>query len=389
MAWRESKADGYNTRVERIYLDNAATTSISPAAEEAMRRAMRDGFGNPASSHTFGRRARQTLEDARERIAARLDAKPDEVIFTSGATEANNLAIFGWATNPGTIAAAGVEHPCVLEPIADLERRGWSRHLLSVDREGVLQIPSTWPEDLRLVAAMLVNHETGVRQPVETLAKGLGDRAVLLCDAAAAVGRIPVSFRKLDVHALTFSAHKFHGPIGIGGLVVRKGVKLHPMLFGGHQQQSRRPGTESPMLAAGMAAALDEACENLERNTAHVAAVRTAFLEGLTAANPIVVHGGTHAIPFVANVSFPGRKADALLIALDLAGIACSAGSACSSGSLLPSPVLRAMGLPEAELTSALRFSFSRETTLAEAAEAACRITRAVRHLRNSADDEV
>ncbi|MBX9681158.1 MAG: cysteine desulfurase [Gemmataceae bacterium] len=375
--------------MERIYLDNAATTQLSPVAEEAMRRAVRDGFGNPASSHAFGRKARQMLEDARERIAARLDAQPEEVVFTSGATEANNLAILRLATPSGTFATASIEHPCVLESIAEVERRGGRRLVLDVDRDGVLILPGEWPEDLRLVAAMLVNHETGARQPVETLTKELGGRALVLCDAAAAVGKIPVSFRKLDVHALAFSAHKFHGPIGIGALMVRKGVKLPPMLFGGHQQQSRRPGTESPMLAVGMAAALDEACENLERNMAHVAAVRTSFLQEATAAEQFVVHGGNHAIPYVANVSFTGLKADALLIALDLAGIACSAGSACSSGSLLPSPVLRAMGLSEAELTSALRFSFSRDTTLGEAAEAARRITRSVRHLRQAVDVEV
>jgi cysteine desulfurase len=374
--------------VERIYLDNAATTPLSPVAEEAMQRAMRDGFGNPASSHAFGRRARQLLEDARERIAARLDAKPDEVIFTSGATEANNLALFGLATNPGSVAVADLEHPCVLEPIAELERRGWTRQRLRVNRDGMLEIPSEWPADLRLVAAMQVNHETGVRQPVAELTASVGERAVVHCDAAAAVGKIAVSFRKLGVHTLACSAHKFHGPIGIGALIVRKGVKLKPSLFGGHQQHARRPGTESPMLAVGMAAALDEACEGMEQNTKHVAEVRTAFLQGIADARPIVVHGGEHAIPYVASVSFPGLKSDALLIALDLAGVACSAGSACSSGSLLPSAVLQAMRLPNEDLTSAVRFSFSRQTTVSVASESARRITLAVKRLRQGAKTE-
>jgi len=374
----------YNSRVERIYLDHAATTSLSPAAEEAMRRATRDGFGNPASSHAFGRRARQLLEDARERIAAQLEARPDEVIFTSGATEANNLALFGLAGSPGVLAVAPIEHPCVLEPIAELERRGFQRLTLDIASRGTAIVPGEWPTDLRLATLMLVNHETGALQPVEELIRSIAGKAPVHCDAAAAVGKIPVSFRKLGVDSLALSAHKFHGPIGIGALVLRHGRKLKASLYGGHQQQARRPGTESPMLAVGMAAALDEACAAMERNAVHVAAVRQAFLDGLSDAAPFVVHAADHSIPYIVNVSFVGLKADALLIALDLAGIACSAGSACSSGSLLPSPVLRAMSLPDSELVSALRFSFGHTTTLQEVDDAARRISSISNKLRIS-----
>jgi cysteine desulfurase len=398
-------------------LDHAASTPLLPEAWEAMRPFALERSGNPASSHRLGRAARQGLEDARERIAACLGAEPDEVVFTSGATEANNLAVRGLA-DAGAVLVSTIEHPSVLEPIANLGR---PIAPLPVDAAGVAQVPATLPGDLGLGTLMLVNHETGAIQPVADLVRRLADyyerrglsppgrlnptvstssaginpaarQSRLLdtlpihCDAAAAVGKIPVRFRELGISTLTASAHKFHGPKGVGVLLVRRGTRLGPQLFGGHQQQGRRPGTEPVWLAVGMAVALEWACRSLERHREHVARLRSRLLDRLAAAAPIHVNGD--GVPHILNVSFPGCRADALLMALDLAGVACSTGSACSSGSLLPSPVLRAMGVPLPILESAMRFSFGPLTTIADIDLAAEHILNEVSRLRRSESTE-
>jgi cysteine desulfurase len=367
-----------------IYLDHAATTPTVPEAREAMLRALTDAPGNPASAHAAGRRARQILEEAREQVAAPLHAEPGEVIFTSGATEANNLALFGLAGDPpGRILASPIEHPCIIEPLNQLAARGFAIQWLPVGVDGIARSPETLI-DFRLVTLQLVNHETGAVQNVRECAIR-NPQSAIHTDAAQAVGKIPVDFRRLGVTVLTISAHKFGGPPGIGALLLRRGAHLRPLQFGGHQQQGRRPGTESVALAAGMAAALAVAVRDLDKNRAHADTVRRHLVECLCeTAAPIVVNGPPDGIPHILNVSFPGCAADRLLIALDLAGVACSTGSACSSGSLLPSPVLRAMGVPEDVLRSAMRFSFGPATVLAEVEDAAGRIALAVKNLRRS-----
>jgi cysteine desulfurase len=266
-----------------IYLDNNASTPMLPPVWEAMRPYFAEAAGNPASSHRAGRRARQALEDARERTAALLDASPDEVVFTSGATEANNLAVFGLAGDPpGSLLASSVEHPCVLEPLQRLAERGFSLQLLPVDAEGSVHadaLSGQLREDTRLVSVMLANHETGALQPVARLAAELAGRAPLHCDAAAAVGKIPVRFHDLGVTALTVSAHKFHGPKGVGALLLRRGARLRPQLWGGHQQQGRRPGTEPVALVVGLATALQLATTEHEARRRHVERLRALFLE--------------------------------------------------------------------------------------------------------------
>ena len=365
-----------------VDLDHAASTPLLPEAWEAMRPYALERAGNPASSHRLGRAARQGLEDARERIAACLDAEPDEVVFTSGATEANNLALRG-LSDSGSILVSPIEHPCVLEPIAKLGRPIVP---LPVDASGVAIVPTEFPVELRLATLMLVNHETGAIQPVEDLVRRLDGRVPIHCDAAAAVGKIDVRFRRLGVATLTASAHKFHGPKGVGVLLVRRGTRLAPQLFGGHQQQGRRPGTESACLAVGMAVALEWACRALQRHHEHVARLRSRLLGHLAAASPIHVNGT--GVPHILNVSFPGCRADALLMALDLAGVACSTGSACSSGSLLPSPVLQAMGAESAILVSAMRFSWGPRTTDPDIDLAAQRICHEVNRLRHAYPDD-
>lgn len=370
----------------RIYLDSSASTPLLPEAWDAMGRCLLEHPGNPASGHAFGRRARRVLEDARERIAHLLDAQPDEVIFTSGATEANNLALLGLVGSaPSAIVTSSIEHPCVLEPARRLADLGYRHVLLPVARTGRLDLDQTEiPEDARLVSVMLANHETGALQPVQALATRLPASCVLHCDAAAAVGKMPLSLQHLGVQALTISAHKFHGPVGIGALLVRKPARLRPLFAGGHQQHGKRPGTEPVMLAVGMAVALEWCVQHMEENRRKVQDLRRCFIAALTArATAFVINGdAADGLPHILNLAFPGCRADALMMNLDLAGVACSAGAACSSGSLLPSPVLEAMGLEKATVASSLRFSFSSLLKEAEVVEASRIISITVNKLR-------
>jgi cysteine desulfurase len=339
------------------------------------------------------------LEDSRERIANNLGAQPDEVIFTSGATEAINLALFGLIEAPNShVLASLIEHPCVVEPLRQLEGRGVAVGWLPVSKEGIVSSESVAPlirPETRLVSLMVANHETGAIQPVREIAKTLPEQIILHTDAAQAVGKMPVNFRDLGAAALAASAHKFRGPKGIGLLLLKKGIRLRPAMFGGHQQHGRRPGTEPVALAVGMAAALDYAVRNMEANWAKLLELRTLFWERLQRlAEPVVLNGSAivaagsaavlaaSSLPTTLNVSFPGCRGDVLLMALDLAGIACSTGSACSSGSLLPSPVLQAMGVSDDVLRSAIRFSFGAELELAAMNEAAARIAGVVNRMR-------
>jgi cysteine desulfurase len=366
---------------ELIDLDANATTPLLPAARDAMFRVAGEPLGNPASAHALGRRGRRILEDAREKVADLLGAHPDEVIFTSGATEANNLAIFGLSGDSAAILASPMEHPCVIEPLRQLERRGAKISWLTVDSDGCV-IPAPLG-DSSLVTLQLVNHETGAIQPLTRFT----GRAAIHTDAAQAVGKMPVNFRELAVASLAASAHKFRGPPGVGLLLLRRGVTLQPRTFGGHQQQGRRPGTESAMLAAGLAVALEHAVERIPEHQENWRRLRARLWEQLQLrASPVVLNGppidSPVAMASTLNVSFPGCRGDLLLMALDLAGVACSTGSACSSGSLLPSPVLAAMRVPEDVLRSAIRFSFAPDLELSTVDEAAKQIAAAVHKLR-------
>jgi cysteine desulfurase len=375
--------------MQTIYLDHNATTPPLPEAWDAMRPVMAEAFGNPSSAHAVGRRARRALDDARERIAALLGALPDEVTFTGGATEANNIAVFGLAGH-GRAArchASHIEHPCVTEPLRQLAARGVPVEWVPVDARGAIDWRAT-PAPGALVCAMLANHETGATQPVRAIAAALPPGANLHCDAVQAVGKVPVDFATLGATTLSASAHKFGGPKGIGVLLTKRGTDLTPLTFGGHQQAGRRPGTEPVALAVGMAVALDHAVRNMAANRARAEGLRERFWLGLRrGCSPVVLNGpelgAADAIPTTLNVSFPGCRADLLLMALDLAGVACATGSACSSGSLLPSPVLRAMGVSDEVLRSALRFSFAPTQPVEELDAALGRIAECVNRLRN------
>jgi cysteine desulfurase len=379
---------------QHIYLDHNATTTLLPQAAAAMAAVHDSAAANPASQHWAGRKARQILEDAREVIAtlvgARIStARADRVIFTSGGTEANNLAIFGLAGQlPGHLIVSAIEHPCVLGPADELRRRGWNVDLLPVTSDGIAQVEALHDllrPETRLVSLMLANNETGAVQPVAQAAAICAERGIPLhTDAAQAIGKINVDFTALGSAAMTISAHKFGGPPGIGALVVRHDVSLAPLLQGGHQQAGLRPGTEPVALVAGMQAALEFRQANLANTAGQWTALRDEFETTLRAGWPDLVINGAEAVrlPQTSNVSFPGLDRQALVMALDLAGVACSTGSACASGSSEPSPTLLAMGCPRDVFESALRFSWGASSTAAETAEAARRILKICNELR-------
>lgn len=375
-----------------IYLDNNATTPPLPEVVETVARVQRDAFGNPGSRHSFGRQARRILEASRESIATILQADPAEVVFTSGGTEANSLALRGLARGAsGTVLATPGEHPSVHETCLSLVSRGWSLYELPLTEHGELTDAALatlpWSE-IRLATAMLAHNETGVVQRLESLAKHCRLHSIPWhVDAVQAVGRIPVCFHDLGATTLSCAAHKFHGPRGIGALLVREGTRLEPQLLGGHQEAGRRAGTELTALAAGMSRALElwQAAE-AERITT-VTALRDQLQQALIEhCAPVIVPGmGARRLPNTLNIAFPGLDGEALLVALDLAGIACSLGGTCASGALEPAPVLGAMGFAEDVRKSAVRFSLSVLNTPAEVEAAITRVVAVVKRLRAAA----
>ncbi len=361
-----------------------------------MRRCHAELYGNPSSQHSAGRRARQALEEAREGIGRILGAEidrfdADRVVFTSGGTEANHLALVGLAgKEPAHGVISAIEHPSVVGPAEYLEReRGWRIDRLGVSPDGQVE-PDRLREllrpDTRFVSVMLGNNETGVLQPVGPLAECCAKRRVVLhVDAAQAVGKVAVHFRSLGAGLMTVAAHKFHGPVGIGALIVRQGVELRPQMFGGFQQAGLRPGTEAVALAVGMHAALAAWQRDQQHFTRRLTDLRDEFERSLLGECPeLRINGqGAPRLPHVSNVTFPGVEGQALLMALDLVGVCCSSGSACASGSSQASPTLLAMGLEKVLAESSLRFSFGRGTTASEATEACRLILKIYKDLRD------
>jgi cysteine desulfurase len=388
-------AKAYNESM--IYLDHNSTTPIDPAVADAMLEVYRAGYVNPASQHQLGQKARRLLEETREAILALLGGKTtgmdaDRLIFTSGGTEANNLMLRGLAPEPpARVIVSRIEHPSMLGPAEHLHLQGYDIEYLPVNANGTVAVERSdhllrrkeWPA---IASLMLANNETGAIQPVGAIQKLCEDAEIsLVTDAAQAVGKMPVSFRGLGVRAMSVAAHKFHGPIGIGALVLRHDAKLQPQLFGGFQQEGLRPGTECLPLAVGMRVALEHAIaaamwEASKHSFIHKFSGR--IFSGLGE----LAHLNSNTAPRLwntLNIAFLGLDRQELLLALDMVGVCCSTGSACASGSSEPSPVLMAMGLPEEVVRSSLRFSFGRTNTLAEAEEAAERIIKVVNHLRS------
>jgi cysteine desulfurase len=365
------------TRV--VYLDHAATTPVRPEVLDAMLPYLRDeAFGNPSSAHRYGRAARAGIEEAKRRVAEAIDAEPNQVIFTSGGTEADNLAVIGAALasrdrgGPFRVAVCASEHKAILAAAHAVAHLGGEEIALPVDAGGIVDeaaLDAALTRGVAVVSVMWVNNEVGTLQPVERLAGRCRDAGVCFhTDAVQAFGKIPVSVRDVPCTLLTISGHKIGGPKGIGALVVRDRRAIEAIIHGGGQQFGLRPGTENVpgVIALGKAAEL-AAAEQAEL-AARLRALRDDLEGRLHTLFPdAVVHGprDTRA-PHVLNVSFPGTDSEAMLMHLDLAGIACSAGSACSTGAVEPSHVLTAMGVPRELGIAALRFSFGRSSSTAD-----------------------
>jgi cysteine desulfurase len=386
--------------VKLLYFDHNATTPLAPEVAEMMTCALREVYGNASSVHSRGQFARKHLEESRRKIAGYLDVSPPELLFTSGGSEANNLAILGLIRSlPDGLKHAitsAIEHPSVLEVFRQLEREGVHVTYLQVDASGVIDseaIACALRPDTVLISLMHANNETGAIQPVNEAAKLVqerrraGQRIFLHSDGVQAFGKIGVDLAQLGVDLYSISAHKIFGPKGIGGLFVRKGISLYPVLFGGRQERGRRPGTENVPAALGFARAVD-ICDPAASN--HQAILRDGFeAKLLSSLDGIEVNGTRHnRLPNTSNLFLAGVSAETLVIALDRQNMAVSTGSACSSGSVEPSHVLLAMGRSRDEARSSVRFSFGRYNTAQEADALAGAVISAAGRLRRRALQE-
>jgi cysteine desulfurase len=377
--------------MSRIYLDHAATTPMIPEAVEAMTREL-TRVGNASSLHASGRSARRVVEESREAIAAQVGAQPAEVIFTSGGTESDNLAIKGavWAgTESGRrrVVTSPIEHHAVLDSVAWLGQSATAEvRYASVDSDGRLNmssLTSTVDSETALVSVMWANNEVGALQPVRQIAELAAEHgAISHSDAVQAVGHVDVDFTAGGLDLLSFTAHKLGGPYGIGALVARRELRLAPILHGGGQERDVRSGTLDVAATAGFAAALDVAIETRVQEEQRIRRLRRQLVNSVLAAVPWAISYGppkeADRLPGIASIGFPGCSADAILMLLDSAGIDCSTGSACSAGVSQPSHVLMAMGCSEAEARSALRFSLGHTSTLADVRALAAALPEAV-----------
>lgn len=389
-----------------IYLDHNSTSPILPEVAQAISDAHARQFVNPASQHRLGQAARREIEDLRTSIAKMLGAQcdgmqTDQLIFTSGGTESNNLAVLGLAsrgdtadqggnTNSKRVLISSVEHPSVFGAAEQLVRQGYKVEKIPVDGNCVCDL-NALEEMLRqpaqLVSIMLANNETGVIEPVKAAADICRSRGVLIhTDAVQAVAKIPVDFQKLGVDAMSLTAHKFGGPRGIGGLLVRSGVTPQPILFGGFQQSAIRPGTEDVSMVAGMHRALTMYFDAPDQRYAHLAELRDQLQNGLMERfDDLVVNGGSaDRVPHTLNISFRGIDRQSFLLAADMAGLAISTGSACASGSSEPSPVLLAMQLQKEVIEGSIRISLGVSTTQEEVTQSVNRIGEIISVFRGS-----
>lgn len=377
----------------QIYADNAATTRLSDTALNAMLPYLQGEYGNPSSLHSVGQRAQEALTEARARIAARLGCQPTEVIFTSGGSEADNQAIrsvaaFGKLKGKTHIISTAFEHHAVLHTLEALEKKGFTVTLLDVHEDGMVsaqQVEEAITPETCLVTIMYANNEIGTVQPIAEIGEVCRRHGVLFhTDAVQAVGHLPVNVVEQNIDLLSLSAHKFHGPKGIGVLYARKGVPIFPLIHGGAQERNRRGGTENIPAIVGMAAALDEACDHLEEDTAQLCALRERLIAGLSNIPHSVLNGHReHRLPGTVNFCFEGIEGESLLLLLDDKGVYASSGSACTSGSLDPSHVLLAIGRPHEIAHGSLRLSLSPDTTVEEVDYMIEAVTDVVAYLRS------
>jgi cysteine desulfurase len=381
-----------------IYLDNAATTPIRPEVLAAMEPFVSgSSFGNPSSAHRFGREARAAVHEARRKIAAALGVEPGQVYFVSGGTEGNNLAVLGGALaaraagRPFRVAVAATEHKAGLGAAHAVDTLGGESVTLPVDRRGQLEgeaLDAALERGIAVVSVMWVNNEVGIVQDVKAIAARCAAADTLFhTDAVQAVGKVPVSVAEVNCAMLTLSGHKLGAPKGIGAVVIRDRTAVLPLVHGGGQQGGLRPGTENVAGAVGLGRAVELAVGELEEFRARTCALRQRFEQGLLEAIPDadVTAAEAPRAPHVSNVTIPGTDSEAMLMHLDLAGIACSAGSACSTGSVEPSHVLTALKIPFDRAIAALRFSFGRNTTPEDVAYAVQHLPAIVEKVRSLA----
>jgi cysteine desulfurase len=384
--------------MNRVYLDYNATTPVEPEVLDAMLPYFSAEFGNASSIHTFGQKARAAVETAREQVAALLGARPQEIFFTSGGTESDNHAIFGIVSSSSASSASSasrphvitslIEHEAVLNACQALEKQRVDVTYLSVDQDGLIDLEDLQralrPETV-LITIMQANNELGTVQPIEEIGRIAKDADVYFhTDAVQSAGKIPIDVNKFQLDLLSLSGHKIYAPKGVGALYVRGGTRLKQLLYGGHHQRGMRPGTENVVGIVGLGKAAEIARHSLANDAKRLSALRDQLEHGLLHRVPHsrINAGRAPRTPNTANLVFRGVEGEALLIALDLKGLACSTGAACSSGAVEPSHVLTAIGLPPEEARASLRFSLGRHTTQADIDFALTVVPAAVAQLR-------
>ncbi|MBI3669620.1 MAG: cysteine desulfurase NifS [Acidobacteria bacterium] len=378
--------------MRRVYFDHNATTPVDREVLAAMLPYFAEEFGNASSIHSFGQRTRTAVERARESVAALIGARPAEVVFTSGGTESDNQAILGVVAaahgDAKHVITTQIEHSAVLNVCQALEQRGVAVTYLPVNREGLVDPDAVRralrPETL-LITVMHANNELGTVQPIEEIGRIAAEADVYFhSDAVQSAGKVLLDVDRLGVDLLSISAHKLYGPKGVGALYIRKGTRLEPLLYGGHHERDRRPGTENVAGIVGLGKASELAREKLSLDLTRISSLRDRLERGLLSCVPHARVNGSreHRTPNTSNITLPFVEGEALVIALDLKGLACSTGAACSSGAVEPSHVLTAIGLPPEEARASLRFSLGRETTDADVDFALSVVPGVVEHLR-------
>ena len=377
----------------KVYMDNAATTKLSPDVLNAMMPYLTDIYGNASSVHAFGREAREGVEHARNQVAAAINASPDEIFFTAGGTESDNMAIKGvahkYAKKGKHIITTAIEHHAVLHTCEALEKEGYEVTYLPVDEDGLISVElvrAAMRDDTLLVTVMFANNEVGTIEPIAEIGALCRERNVLFhTDAVQAVCHIPIDVKAMNIDLMSISAHKFHGPKGIGALYCRKGIVLEPVIVGGAQERKRRAGTENVAGIVGLGAAIERAHKNMSADMARVSALRDKLISGILKNIPHVKLNGhpTQRLPQNVNFSIRYIEGESILLMLDINGIAASSGSACTSGSLDPSHVLLAMGIPHEIAHGSLRLTLSDMTTDEEVDYVLETLTKTVKRLRD------